>query len=79
MQYIATFYTHLSAILTDRNLKERGIVSALSPVPRKLSSSCGTCVRFTAEEPSIDAMDVDCEGVYRDIGNGKFERITELP
>lgn len=63
-QYIATFHTHLSALMTSRSLSEMGIAAKMMPVPRKLSSSCGTCVRYEAEDPNLSAMDVDVERVY---------------
>ena len=48
-EYIATFHTHLSALMTSRSLTGLGIQARMMPVPRKLSSSCGTCVRFIYE------------------------------
>lgn len=63
-QYIATFHTHLSALRTNRALADRGIPSNMAPVPRKLSSSCGTCVRYQAPTPCLDAMDGDMEAIY---------------
>ena len=44
-EYIATFHTHLSALMTSRSLTGLGVQARMMPVPRKLSSSCGTCVR----------------------------------
>ena len=41
-EYIATFHTHLSALITSRALTGRGVKAQMMPVPRKLSSSCGT-------------------------------------
>lgn len=49
--YIATFYAHFGAIRFDRLLKAAGRVSSVRPVPRDLSSSCGSCVCYAAEEP----------------------------
>ena len=63
MQYIATFHTHLSALRTQKNLSAAGIQAQLAPTPRALSSSCGTCVRYTAEESHIKCMDADVERV----------------
>lgn len=63
-QYVATFHTHVSALITCRALTGRGVSARMAPVPRKLSSSCGTCVFYTAEEPQLDAMDQDVESVY---------------
>ena len=67
-EYIATFHTHLAALMTCRNLNGRGAKAGMMPVPRKLSSSCGTCVRYKAEEALLEAMDADVEGVYEVIG-----------
>ena len=47
MHYIATFFSHFGAIRFKKETE--GIVNpTLRPVPRALSSSCGTCVRFEA-------------------------------
>ena len=67
-EYIATFHTHLAALMTCRNLSGRGAKAGMMPVPRKLSSSCGTCVRYQADGPLLEAMDADVEGVYEVIG-----------
>ena len=67
-EYIATFHTHLSALLTSSALTELGIQARMMPVPRKLSSSCGTCVRYLAEDPTQSAKDEDVEAVYEKIG-----------
>lgn len=64
-EYIATCYTHLSALLSCRALKEKGVSANMAPVPRKLSSSCGTCVCYTAEDPCLSLLDQDTEAVYR--------------
>ena len=58
-EYIATFHTHLSALMTSRSLTSLGVRAQMMPVPRKLSSSCGTCVRYLAEDPNLGAMDED--------------------
>ena len=71
-EYIATFHTHLSALMTSRALAELGVQARMMPVPRKLSSSCGTCVRYLAEEPHIAAMDEDVEAVYEKTGKEKY-------
>jgi len=44
--YIATFHTHFASVNFARALKKTDMKPQLMPVPRKLSSSCGTCVRF---------------------------------
>ena len=71
-EYIATFHTHLSALLTSRSLTALGLDARMMPVPRKLSSSCGTCVRYLALEPNLEAMDEDVEAVYEKIGSESY-------
>ena len=44
MQYIATFFSHFGAVRFQHLCTERGWQAR--PVPRSLSSSCGTCVFF---------------------------------
>ena len=71
-EYIATFHTHLSALMTSRSLTGLGVQARMMPVPRKLSSSCGTCVRYLAEEALLCAMDEDVEAVYEKIGKEEY-------
>ena len=50
MTFIATFFSHFGAIRYKKLCEQAGYAAKTMPVPRTLSSSCGTCVR--------------CEGVY---------------
>ena len=75
MNYIATFYTHAAALMTNRTLNRKGIPSRLGPVPRVLSSSCGTCVMYTSDDPHLQDMDRDVECVYAVTENGYAELI----
>ena len=50
MTFIATFFSHFGATRYERLCRAAGIAARTMPVPRSLSSSCGTCVR--------------CEGSY---------------
>lgn len=63
-RYVATFHTHLSALLTCQNLTAAGARARMMPVPRKLSASCGTCVDYEAPEPLLEQMDADVERVF---------------
>ena len=76
-EYIATFHTHLSALMTSRALTNLGVRAQMMPVPRKLSSSCGTCVRYMADQPHLDAMDEDVEGVYEKIDSEVYTLLME--
>ena len=46
---IATFFSHFGAMRCKKQCDETGITAKMMPVPRSLSSSCGTCVRMEAE------------------------------
>jgi len=61
--YIATFFSHFGAVRFSRELKKSGIEGTMMPVPRKVSSSCGTCVRFEADAPP--ALSEDVEQLFR--------------
>lgn len=63
MKYIATFYTHVAAMMTHRTMKGKGLVSQMAPVPRALSSSCGTCVLYESDDPCFALLDRDVEQV----------------
>ena len=63
---IATFHTHLSALRTSRTLAGKGLRTRMAPVPRKLSSSCGTCVRFSLAFDQAAMYDEDLERVVRE-------------
>lgn len=76
-EYIGTFHTHLSALMTSRKLTGLGLTARMMPVPRKLSSSCGTCVYYKAEEPHLEVMDEDVEGVYQIIGKEEYATLME--
>ena len=72
MIYIATFYSHFGAMRCKKLCDEAGIPARLMPVPRMLSSSCGTCVRIEAEDASAiprtdesEQIAVEEEGSYR--------------
>ena len=76
-EYIATFHTHLSALLTSRKLTALSVRAQMMPAPRKLSSSCGTCVRYWAKEPHLAAMDADVEAVYETGADGEYTRLLQ--
>ncbi|MCQ1529587.1 MAG: DUF3343 domain-containing protein [Lutispora sp.] len=64
MEYIVTFFTHFGAIKYSRFLSGKGIPSETMPVPRKLSSSCGVCVKFRASEEISSMVSDDIERIF---------------
>lgn len=74
--YIATFHTHLSAMRSQRTLVVRGVEARLTPVPRALSASCGTCVRYRADDPMIERLDRDVERVVEQLeSEGEYREL----
>ena len=63
-EHIATFHTHFGALSFHKKLKALGDDAMMMPVPRKLSASCGTCVRFSLPFQEEWAHE-DLEAVYR--------------
>ena len=66
---VFTFYSWNHAMRAEKVLKEAGFQVALIPVPRELSSNCGTCLRFkyaqrTEAQEVLDAFRVRFEAVY---------------
>lgn len=62
-------YSTSYAIRAEKMLHMAGVESKLIPVPRHLSSNCGTCLRIEREdvEPAreaLEAANVDIEGIY---------------
>ena len=51
MKYIATFYSHFGAIRFKKLCEKEGILVKVLPVPRTLSSSCGTCAFYDSQDP----------------------------
>ena len=51
MEYIATFYSHFGAVRFMRLCRSQGLPARMAPVPRDLSSSCGTCVFYQGDAP----------------------------
>ena len=76
MRYIATFYSHFGAIRFKNEAHSSVTSIELMPVPRHLSSSCGTCARFEAPDDYTYQCDEsgEVEQVVRETDNG-FEQI----
>ena len=55
MTYIATFFSHFGAIRFRKLCQKAGWAAQVMPVPRDLSSSCGTCVRYQGTDLCPDA------------------------
>lgn len=66
MEYLVTLHTHFDAIQYMKFLKFKGISGKLQPVPRKLSSSCGTCAVFSTKLSVLHGgfLTDGCEAIF---------------
>jgi len=80
MKYIATFYSHFGAIRFKREAPKGVINIELRPVPRDLSSSCGTSASFEADESFTFTDDPtgEIEQIVA-IMDGEYRAIFESP
>ena len=70
MIYIATFFSHFGAMHCKRLCDRAGLPAKLMPVPRKLSSSCGTCVRVEAQDAEQIPRTEESEQIALEEENG---------
>ena len=84
--YIATFFSHFGAMRFHKMLKQKGISGRIRPVPRDLSSSCGTCVEFQVagetntvfgETTGFIETDAEKEQKRNEWITGEMEQIVE--
>ncbi|MBQ1364913.1 MAG: DUF3343 domain-containing protein [Clostridia bacterium] len=70
MIYIATFFSHFGAMHCKKLCDRAGLPAKLMPVPRKLSSSCGTCVRVEAQDAEQIPRTEESEQIALEEENG---------
>lgn len=70
MIYIATFFSHFGAMHCKKQCDQAGIPARMMPVPRKLSSSCGTCVRIKAPDAEMIPRTEETEQIALEQADG---------
>ncbi len=71
--YIATFFSHFGAMAFKKCCDREGFPARIMPVPRSLSSSCGTCVGFTGDGSRALSWRTDeLEQLVRAEADGKY-------
>ena len=72
--YIATFFSHFGAMAFKKKCDKEGYPAVIMPVPRNLSSSCGTCVKFSGDEEKAKSWYSDeVEQLVKILENGEFQ------
>ncbi len=70
MIYVATFFSHFGAMHCKKLCDQAGLSARLMPVPRKLSSSCGTCVRVEAPDADMIPRTEETEQIALEEADG---------
>ena len=75
-EYVATFFSHFGAMAFKKKCDQEGFAAKIMPVPRNLSSSCGTCVKFTGEaEKALYWKTEELEQLVRRGADGGYEPV----
>ena len=83
-EYLATFHSHFGAMRFQKAKIKEGNEAQLQPVPRDLSSSCGTAVRFFQDDKGkpdsfhVANRDGEIEQVVEIVGKGYKVCYSEL-
>ena len=72
-EMILLVHTSGHAFAIEKALKKRGISCRLTPIPRKVSSDCGICVRFAPENLETvrlftETLPFEIQGIISDNG-----------
>ncbi len=62
--FVATFFDHYGAVQFRTWCRQQDLNCVLQPVPRSLSSSCGTCAVYEASEWATGYDTAQVEAVY---------------
>ena len=83
--YVITFHTHYEAMLCLRTLEKSDAAQAgaiavkLIPVPRELSSSCGTAVKVDIKDSSVFDTSrfsgIEHDGVFSVCAGGTYDAV----
>ena len=64
-------------MITWRNMVSAGVPAEMAPVPRVLSTDCGTCVRYTAETPRAELLHPDFDQVAEVTEQGAYQTVVK--
>lgn len=69
MKQLVTFFTQAGAIRFEKDLRSKGFIGKLKPVPRQLSSSCGLCVELEMDDIVANEFE-EMESCYKVMETG---------
>ena len=77
MEYVVVFFSQSGALKFKKDMELKDITCKLSPTPRVLSSSCGTCVKITYEGNVTDLAEAEVERIFLVNSDGKYELVYD--
>ena len=78
--YIATFFSHYDALIFCDYLRQQAIKAKMMPVPRKVNSSCGTCVAYATDlELNFDGHEIEAIFLKTADGFVTVEHFQKIP
>ena len=84
-EYVITFHTNYEALVCKRKLESMneegmgGVNHKLIPVPRELSSGCGTALKVSAEKELELSFfdDIEYDGLFSSFSDGTYSLLKE--
>lgn len=77
MKYVVVFFSQSGAIKFNRLMEKSNIKCTLSPTPRALSSSCGTCAIINYNGDIKSVITSETESVYVSQSPHKYELVYD--
>ncbi|MFV0439774.1 MAG: putative Se/S carrier-like protein [Lachnospirales bacterium] len=74
---IITFLSHYDAVsFLSENRKSYDSIK-IAPVPRQISSSCGSCIMLKGNSSIIDIANIESSECLYEIKDGKYVKVAE--
>ena len=77
MNYIIIFFSQSGALKFNRYMEKSNIKCTLSPTPRALSSSCGTCARIFYDKDILNLVEEEVESIYSVEGLNSYSLVYD--
>ena len=75
-EYVATFFSHFGAMAFKKKCDQEGFAAKIMPVPRNLSSSCGTCVKYRTPDAPVPGEHLqEIEQIVQITGDDQYETV----
>ena len=77
MKYIVIFFSQSGALKFNKNMEKNHIECTLSPTPRALSSSCGTCAKIFYDGDITNLVEEEIESIFSVEGLNNYKLVYD--